>query len=207
MALRAKLNKTSFKVGDKVKVFHKIKEGENIRTQPFEGIVMGIKGKGINKSFVVRRIATGGVPVERIWPLACPSLEKIEVTKKGKVRRAKLNYLRKRTGKKATRIREDLREDKEIEEETEAEAEVENKDKKEKPEEKKEKDKEKTEKKQEKKPEKETKTSKKGKDKNPNEQEEKDKEKKKDREKKTKKEEEKKSKEEKKEESEKNKEK
>lgn len=94
MAKEAKLNRTTFHVGDKVKVFQKIQEGDKIRNQPFEGIVLGIKGCGENKTFIVRKIATGGVGVERIWPLNSPWIEKIDVLRKAKVRRAKLYHLR-----------------------------------------------------------------------------------------------------------------
>ena len=94
MAKEAKFNRTTFHVGDKVKVFQKIQEGDKIRNQPFEGIVLGIKGCGENKTFIVRKIATGGVGVERIWPLNSPWIEKIDVLRKAKVRRAKLYHLR-----------------------------------------------------------------------------------------------------------------
>jgi len=105
MANQLKLNNVTFSVGDTIRVYQKIQEGDKIRTQPFEGIVISIKGKGENKMFTVRRIATGGIGVERIWPALSPWIKKIEVRKKGKVRRAKLYYLRKRTGKQAERIR------------------------------------------------------------------------------------------------------
>ena len=96
MTLIATHNSSDFGVGDKVKVHQKIKEGEKTRLQVFEGMVMGIKGRGDNISFSVRRIGAGQIGIERIFPLAAPTIEKIEVTRKGVqgVRRAKLYYTR-----------------------------------------------------------------------------------------------------------------
>jgi len=105
MANQAKFGETIFSVGDQVKVHQKIIEGEKERTTIFEGIVIAIRGEGENKSFTVRRIATGGIGVERIWPLNSPWITKVEVKKRGKVRRAKLYYLRERVGKKAIKIK------------------------------------------------------------------------------------------------------
>jgi large subunit ribosomal protein L19 len=99
MATQAKFKNTLFNVGDKINVFQKIQEGDKVRTQPFEGIVLSIRGEGENKMFTVRKIATGNIGVERIWPLDSPWIEKIKVIKKGKVRRAKLHYLRKKASK------------------------------------------------------------------------------------------------------------
>ena len=99
MAIQAKIKETPFSVGDKVKVFQKIQEGDKVRTQSFEGIVLSIKGEGENKMFIVRKTGVGNIGVERIWPLNSPWIEKIKVIRKGKVRRAKLNYLRKKTTK------------------------------------------------------------------------------------------------------------
>ena len=95
---------TAFKIGDTVDVHVKIVEGEKERVQIFTGIVISRKGGGINESFTVRRLV-GSEGVERVWPLHSPSIDKIEVKKSGKVRRAKLYYLRERTGK-ATRVAE-----------------------------------------------------------------------------------------------------
>lgn len=106
MANRTKFGETVFSVGDQVKVHQKIIEDEKERMTIFEGIVIAIRGAGENKTFTVRRIATGGIGVERIWPLNTPWIKKIEVVKKGKVRRAKLYYLRKRVGRKAIKIKE-----------------------------------------------------------------------------------------------------
>lgn len=95
-----------FKAGDTVNVHYKIKEGDKVRIQQFQGVVIKIKGERLNKSFVVRKIASG-VGVERIFPMFSPQIETVEVKKLGKVRRAKLYYLRGLTGKKA-RIREKI---------------------------------------------------------------------------------------------------
>jgi large subunit ribosomal protein L19 len=91
----------TFKSGDQVKVHTKIREGGKTRTQIFSGIVISKRGKGENKTFCVRRLSKDGVFVERIFPLFSPLIEKVEVVKKGKVRRAKLYYLRKKEFAKA----------------------------------------------------------------------------------------------------------
>lgn len=90
----------SFKVGDTVRVHIKIKEGTRERIQIFEGFVLKRQHGGVNETFTVRRIASG-VGVEKTFPLHSPRIDKIEVVKKGRVRRAKLNYMRERTGKSA----------------------------------------------------------------------------------------------------------
>ena len=90
----------SFNVGDTVKVFAKIKEGNRERIQIFEGVVMKRQGGSNRETFTVRK-TSNGVGVEKTWPLHSPNVEKIEVVRRGKVRRAKLNYLRDRVGKKA----------------------------------------------------------------------------------------------------------
>lgn len=105
MANRIKINKTEFCVGDQISVQQKIQEEEKTKLQSFEGVVIAIKGRGENKMFTVRKIATGGIGVERIWPANSPWIKKITVKKKGKVRRAKLYYLRKRTGRRATKVK------------------------------------------------------------------------------------------------------
>lgn len=89
-----------FGVGDTVKVYVKIKEGSRERVQLFEGFVLKKQNGGISETFTVRRIASG-VGVEKTFPLHSPRIEKIEVVRKGDVRRAKLNYMRERTGKAA----------------------------------------------------------------------------------------------------------
>ncbi len=91
---------TKFKVGDTVKVHFRIKEGTRERIQIFEGTVLKRQGEGIKETFTVRRISYG-VGVERTFPVHSPKIEKIEVIRKGQVRRARLFYLRDRTGKAA----------------------------------------------------------------------------------------------------------
>ena len=90
----------AFNVGDTVKVHVKIKEGNRERIQIFEGFVLKRQNGGIGETFTVRRIASG-VGVEKTFPLHSPLVEKIEVVRRGSVRRAKLNYMRERTGKAA----------------------------------------------------------------------------------------------------------
>lgn len=89
-----------FNVGDTVRVSAKIKEGNRERTQVFEGTVLKKQGTGVRATFTVRKISNG-VGVEKTWPLHSPIVEKVDVVRRGKVRRAKLNYLRSRTGKAA----------------------------------------------------------------------------------------------------------
>ena len=91
---------SEFSVGDTVKVYGKIKEGNRERIQVFEGVVLKKQGTGARQTFTVRK-ASNGVGVEKTWPLYSPNVEKVEVVRKGKVRRAKLNYLRDRVGKAA----------------------------------------------------------------------------------------------------------
>ena len=89
-----------FNVGDTVKVYGKIKEGNRERIQIFEGTVLKIQGGSNRETFTVRKISNG-VGVEKTWPMHSPNVEKVELVRSGKVRRAKLNYLRDRVGKKA----------------------------------------------------------------------------------------------------------
>ena len=91
---------TAFGVGDTVKVHIKIKEGNRERIQVFEGFVLKKQNGGISETFTVRKISSG-VGVEKTFPVHSPKIEKIEVVRKGDVRRAKLNYMRERTGKAA----------------------------------------------------------------------------------------------------------
>lgn len=93
-----------FGIGDTIKVHNRIKEGDKSRIQIYEGVVISIRGEGLSKTFVVRRV-THEVGVERIFPFHSPSIEKIQITRKGKVRRAKLYYLRHKSGKSG-RIKE-----------------------------------------------------------------------------------------------------
>lgn len=94
-----------FTIGDTIDVHFKIKEENKMRVQVFSGIVIRQKGTGLGKTFTVRRISYGE-GVERVFPLNSPLIDKIAVKKKGKVRRAKLYYLRGKKGKKATKVRE-----------------------------------------------------------------------------------------------------
>ena len=97
----------NFGPGDTVKVHIKVKEGKRERIQIFEGVVIKRQNGGIRETFTVRKISFG-VGVEKIFRLHSPSVEKIEVTRKGKVRRAKINYLRQRSGK-AAKVKEAAR--------------------------------------------------------------------------------------------------
>ncbi len=94
-----------FGVGDSVKVHTKVVEGDKERIQIFSGVVIGKRGRGLNETFTVRRISYGE-GVERIFPLHSPRVDKIEVERRGEVRRAKLTYLRSRLGKGATLVKE-----------------------------------------------------------------------------------------------------
>lgn len=93
-------------VGDRVLVKQIITEDEKSRIQIFDGLIIGVKGEGNNRSFTVRKIGAANVGVERIIPLASPNLDSIEIKAKGKTRRAKLTYLRGRIGRNALRVKE-----------------------------------------------------------------------------------------------------
>ena len=99
-AEQLKENAPEINVGDTVKVYAKIKEGNRERIQVFEGTVLKRQGGGARETFTVRK-NSNGIGVEKTWPLHSPNVEKVEVVRKGKVRRAKLNYLRDRVGKRA----------------------------------------------------------------------------------------------------------
>src|SRR6202012_795236 len=98
-------NPLAFGVGDSVKVHTKVVEGDKERIQIFSGVVIGRRGHGLNEMFTVRRISYGE-GVERVFPLHSPRVEKVEVERKGRARRAKLTYLRKRLGKGAPLVKE-----------------------------------------------------------------------------------------------------
>ena len=83
-----------FKIGDIIKVYYKIKEGDKERVQPFEGTVIAKKGAGVSKTFTVRKIGNAKIGVERVFPFHSPNIGKVEVIKSQKVRRAKLYYMR-----------------------------------------------------------------------------------------------------------------
>jgi large subunit ribosomal protein L19 len=93
-----------FRAGDTITVYYQIKEGEKTRTQFFRGIVLQRRGEGSSETFTIRKMS-GNVGVERIFPVNNPSIEKIEINKRGKVRRSRIFYQRERTGKSA-RIKE-----------------------------------------------------------------------------------------------------
>lgn len=99
-AEQLKADVPEFRVGDTVKVYAKIKEGNRERIQVFEGVVLKKQGGSSRETFTVRKFSNG-VGVEKTWPLHSPHVEKVEIVRKGKVRRAKLNYLRGRVGKRA----------------------------------------------------------------------------------------------------------
>lgn len=95
-----------FKAGDTVRVYYKVTEGEKTRIQPYEGIVLSVRGEAMSKMFTVRRIGADSVGIERIFPLFSPNIDKLEVIKRGAVRRAKLYYMRGKVGKEAKRVKE-----------------------------------------------------------------------------------------------------
>ena len=106
-AEQLKENIADFAVGDTIKVYGKIKEGNRERIQVYEGVVLKRQGGSNRETFTVRK-TSNGVGVEKTWPLHSPNVEKIEVVRRGKVRRAKLNYLRDRVGK-AAKVKELMR--------------------------------------------------------------------------------------------------
>ena len=99
-AAQLKAEVPEFETGDTVRVYGKIKEGNRERIQVFEGVVLKKQGGSNRATFTVRK-SSNGVGVEKTWPLHSPNVEKVEIVRKGKVRRAKLNYLRERVGKAA----------------------------------------------------------------------------------------------------------
>ncbi len=103
-AAQIKESITEFHVGDTIKVYAKIKEGNRERVQVFEGTVIKRQGGSSRETFTVRK-TSNGIGVEKTWPLHSPTIDRIEVVRYGKVRRAKLNYLRDRVGK-ATKVKE-----------------------------------------------------------------------------------------------------
>lgn len=96
-----------FSAGDTITVYYEIKEGAKTRTQFYRGVVIQVKGTGLSKTFTIRKMS-GTVGVERIFPINMPALQKVEINKRGKVRRARIYYFRGLTGKKA-RIKEQRR--------------------------------------------------------------------------------------------------
>jgi large subunit ribosomal protein L19 len=106
MAQNFTYNDQRINVGDTVRVHQEISEGKKTRVQVFEGLVIAVKNREINKTFTVRKIATGNVGVEKIFPLMIPSIKKIELKRRGEVKRSKLYYLRDKVGKAASRVKE-----------------------------------------------------------------------------------------------------
>ena len=106
-ASQCKQEAPAFGVGDTVRVYNRIKEGDRERIQVFEGTVLKVQGGSNRTTFTVRK-ESSGIGVEKTWPLHSPNVQKVEVVRKGKVRRAKLNYLRQRTGKRA-KVKEIIR--------------------------------------------------------------------------------------------------
>ena len=100
----AKKEIPNFKSGDTITVYYEIREGDKVRTQFFKGVVIQIKGSGLTKTFTIRKMS-GTIGIERIFPINLPTIQKIEVNKRGKVRRSRIYYFRKLRGKKA-RIKE-----------------------------------------------------------------------------------------------------
>ena len=94
----------TFKSGDTITVYYEIREGEKVRTQFFKGVVSQIKGTGLTKTFTIRKMS-GTIGIERIFPFNLPAIQKIEINKKGRVRRSRIYYFRELRGKKA-RIKE-----------------------------------------------------------------------------------------------------
>ena len=94
----------TFKSGDTITVYYEIREGDKVRTQFFKGIVIQIKGTGLTKTFAIRKMS-GTIGIERIFPINLPAIQKIEVNKRGRVRRSRIYYFRELRGKKA-RIKE-----------------------------------------------------------------------------------------------------
>jgi len=104
-AAQVKTAKTAFKVGDAVRVHTKVREGDKERVQVFAGVVIAHKGSGINETFTVRRISYGE-GVERVFPVNSPNIEKVEVERESEPGKARLYYLRDRTGKAAMAVKE-----------------------------------------------------------------------------------------------------
>ncbi len=105
MANQVEIKGVNVSVGDLVRVHSRLVEKGKARIFVFEGLVIAIHGTGSGKTFLVRRIATGNIGVERLWPVDSPWIEKIEIKKHGQVRRAKLYYLRDRQGKSALKVK------------------------------------------------------------------------------------------------------
>ena len=108
MAQYTNIKGTTVSVGDTVKVYQKIQEGDKTRLQVFEGAVIAISNRAAGKTFTVRKVASDGVGVERIYPVQTPLVDHVDVKQKGDVRRAKLFFLRSRIGRAATAIKKKI---------------------------------------------------------------------------------------------------
>ena len=106
MSQYAQFNDQELATGDTIKIHQEITEGTKTRIKIFEGLIIAIKNRDEGKSITVRKIGANGIGVEKIYPLGMPQIKKIEVKRKGAVRRAKLYYLRDRLGKSATKLKE-----------------------------------------------------------------------------------------------------
>lgn len=105
MAISTIIKDTKVKIGDTIKVKHQFMQGEKVQSQSFQGVLIGIKGRGIGKTFTVRKISVDSIGVEKIWPVSSPNLLQVTVVRTGNVRRAKLYYLRDRVGKTALKVK------------------------------------------------------------------------------------------------------
>lgn len=105
MAISSVIKNQQVSIGDTLAVHQEVQEEGKTRIQIFQGVIISIKGESENKSFTVRKISSASIGVERTWPVNSPTIKKVEVKKEGRVRRAKLYYLRKRTGKNALRVK------------------------------------------------------------------------------------------------------
>ena len=104
MAISATIKDISVHVGDIIRVHTKVVEGDKERVQIFEGMLLGLRGRGDNRTFTVRKISSGNIGVERIFPFISPWITKMEVKKKGAVRRAKINYVRHQSSRQVSQI-------------------------------------------------------------------------------------------------------
>lgn len=104
MAISATVKEIQVHVGDIIRVHNRVMEGNKERVQIFEGMLLGIRGRGDNRTFTVRKISSGNIGVERIFPVISPWIVKMEVKKKGQVRRAKLNYVRQQSARQVAKI-------------------------------------------------------------------------------------------------------
>lgn len=104
MAISATIKDTPVHVGDVVRLSLRILEGEKERIQMFEGMIIALRGRGMNRSFTIRKIAAGNIGVERIFPFESPWISKVEVKKQGSVRRAKLYYVRYQSARQVSQI-------------------------------------------------------------------------------------------------------